>query len=131
MPLSAADRGSAIHDALGEFTQTFATTLPADPAGALRRIGQKYFAPLMERPEARALWWPRYLRIAKWFSDWETARRDNVSAIDAEIKGEIQIPLDNARTFTLSARADRIERRRDEHLPSSTTRPGSPPPANR
>ena len=25
MPLSAADRGSAIHDALGEFTQTFAT----------------------------------------------------------------------------------------------------------
>ena len=28
MPLSAADRGSAIHDALGEFTQTFATALP-------------------------------------------------------------------------------------------------------
>ena len=29
MPLSAADRGSAIHEALGEFTQTFATALPA------------------------------------------------------------------------------------------------------
>ncbi len=28
MPLSAADRGSAIHDALGEFTQSYATTLP-------------------------------------------------------------------------------------------------------
>ena len=127
MPLSAADRGSAIHDALGEFTQTFATTLPADPAGALRRIGQKYFAPLMERPEARALWWPRYLRIAKWFSDWETARRDNVSAIDAEIKGEIQIPLDNARTFTLSARADRIERRRDRTFAILDYKTGQPP----
>src|SRR6202043_377507 len=38
MPLSAADRGSAIHDALGEFTQTFATALPAGPADALRLI---------------------------------------------------------------------------------------------
>jgi ATP-dependent helicase/nuclease subunit B len=127
MPLSAADRGSAIHDALGEFTQTFATTLPADPAGALRGIGQKYFAPLMERPEARALWWPRFLRIAKWFSNWETARRGNVSAIDAEIKGEIQIPLDNTRTFVLSARADRIERRRDGTFAILDYKTGQPP----
>ncbi len=29
MPLSAADRGSAIHEALGEFTKTFADALPA------------------------------------------------------------------------------------------------------
>src|SRR5437762_4716432 len=58
MPLSAADRGSAIHDALREFTQTFAAALPEHPAGALRAIGEKYFAPLMERPEARALWLP-------------------------------------------------------------------------
>jgi ATP-dependent helicase/nuclease subunit B len=127
MPLSAADRGSAIHDALGEFTQTFATALPIDPAGALRGIGQKYFAPLMERPEARALWWPRFLRIAKWFSDWETARRGNVSTIDAEIKGEIQIPLDNARTFTLTARADRIERRRDRTFAILDYKTGQPP----
>src|SRR6202166_3544402 len=41
MPLSAADRGSAIHDALGEFTQTFSTALPGDPARALRSIGEK------------------------------------------------------------------------------------------
>ncbi len=75
MPLSAADRGSAIHDALGEFTQTYAATLPDDPAGALRGIGQKFFAPLMERPEARALWWPRFQRIAAWFAEWEIARR--------------------------------------------------------
>ncbi len=31
MPLSAADRGSAIHDALGEFTQTFARSFPKIP----------------------------------------------------------------------------------------------------
>jgi len=127
MPLSAADRGSAIHDALGEFTQTFATGLPDDPARALRGIGEKYFAPLMERPEARALWWPRFKRIAAWFADWEIARRANVARIDAEIRGEIPIALDNARTFVLSARADRIERRSDGTYAILDYKTGQPP----
>jgi ATP-dependent helicase/nuclease subunit B len=127
MPLSAADRGSAIHDALGEFTQTFATSLPPDPASSLRKIGEKYFAPLMERPEARALWWPRFQRIARWFSDWEIARRGDIARIDAEIRGEIQIPLDNARTFVLSARADRIERRHDGSFAILDYKTGQPP----
>jgi ATP-dependent helicase/nuclease subunit B len=127
MPLSAADRGSAIHDALGEFTQTFATGLPERPALALRGIGEKYFAPLMERPEARALWWPRFLRIADWFADWEIARRDNLSTIAAEIRGEIPIPLDDDRTFVLSARADRIERHHDGTFAILDYKTGQPP----
>ncbi len=127
MPLSAADRGSAIHDALGEFTQTFATKLPERPALALRDIGEKYFAPLMERPEARALWWPRFLRIAEWFADWEIARRDNLPMIAAEIRGEIPIALDHDRTFVLSARADRIERRHDGTFAILDYKTGQPP----
>jgi ATP-dependent helicase/nuclease subunit B len=127
MPLSAADRGSAIHDALGEFTQTFAVALPEHPAGALRAIGEKYFAPLMERPEARALWWPRFQRIANWFADWEIARRGNVAEIAAEIRGEISIRLDHERSFILSARADRIERRHDETFAILDYKTGPPP----
>jgi ATP-dependent helicase/nuclease subunit B len=127
MPLSAADRGSAIHDALGEFTQTFAGALPDDPVRALRGCGEKYFAPLMERPEARALWWPRFQRIAVWFADWETARRGTIDAIKAEIRGEIGIPLDNERTFILSARADRIERRHDGRFAILDYKTGQPP----
>ena len=110
MPLSAADRGSAIHESLGEFTKEYAKALPDDAIGALRCIGEKHFAPLMEKPEARALWWPRFQRIARWFVEWEDARRGNIAAIDAETRGEIKIPLDEARIFTLTARADRIER---------------------
>ena len=82
----------------------------------LRAIGEKYFAPLMERPEARALWWPRFQRIARWFAEWEPARRDGIETIAAEIRGEIKIPLDNERIFTLSARADRIEQRQRRQL---------------
>jgi ATP-dependent helicase/nuclease subunit B len=127
MPLSAADRGSAIHGALGEFTQAFAAALPADTSTELRRIGEKHFAPLMERPEARALWWPRFQRIAAWFANWELARRDNVRRIEAEIKGEIGILLDDERTFILSARADRIEQRRDGRFAILDYKTGQPP----
>jgi ATP-dependent helicase/nuclease subunit B len=81
----------------------------------------------MERPEARALWWPRFQRIAKWFAEWESARRGNVSAIAAETRGEIKIPLDNERTFTLSARADRIERRNDGTYAILDYKTGQPP----
>jgi ATP-dependent helicase/nuclease subunit B len=127
MPLSAADRGSAIHNALGDFTKTFAKDLPADPVRVLREIGQKYFTPLMERPEARALWWPRFQRIIRWFSEWETARRGDIAAIDAEIRGEIPIHLDNGRTFYLSARADRIEHRADGCFVILDYKTGLPP----
>ena len=127
MPLSAADRGSAIHDSLGEFTQTFAAALPDNIALTLRGVGEKYFAPLMERPEARALWWPRFQRIAAWFAEWEITRRGNIADIKAEIRGEIGIPLDNARTFILSARADRIERRHDGTYAILDYKTGQPP----
>jgi ATP-dependent helicase/nuclease subunit B len=127
MPLSAADRGSAIHDALGDFTQAFAIALPDDPAGELRRIGEKHFEPLMERPEARALWWPRYLRVASWFASWERDRRINVTNIDAEVGGSIKIPLDDGRGFELTARADRIEHRTDRTFAILDYKTGQPP----
>jgi ATP-dependent helicase/nuclease subunit B len=129
MELSAADRGSAIHNALGDFTKAYATTLPADPIRTLREIGEKHFAPLMQRPEAQALWWPRFQRIVRWFSEWETARRGDIAAIEAEIGGKIQIQLDNERTFTLAARADRIERRADGSFAVLDYKTGQPPTA--
>ncbi|SCB15520.1 DNA helicase/exodeoxyribonuclease V, subunit B [Bradyrhizobium yuanmingense] len=127
MPLSAADRGSAIHDAIGEFTESYAARLPDDPARVLRAIGEKHFAPLMERPEARALWWPRFQRIARWFGEWETARREAIAAIVAETRGEISFMLDPQRSFRLSARADRIERRQGGGYAILDYKTGQPP----
>ena len=127
MPLSAADRGSAIHNALGDFTKLYPAKLPDDPADALRAIGQAHFAPLMERPEARALWWPRFKRIAEWFAEWEASRRPHIARIDAEISGNIPIPIDGERTFTLSARADRIEHLSDGRFAVVDYKTGAPP----
>jgi len=127
MPLTAADRGSAIHEALGEFTVRFADALPADAARALREIGGSHFAPLMDRPEARALWWPRFLRIADWFAGWEHGRRQNVAHVDAETSGKIEIPLDDGSMFKLSARADRIEHLSPHEFALLDYKTGNPP----
>ena len=112
LPPGAADRGIVIHAALGEFTKTFAAALPTDPAGALIAIGAKHFAALEDYPEARAFWWPRFRRIARWFAAWNGERRSDGTALVAEVEGKIPISV-GGRVFTLRARADRIERRGD------------------
>jgi ATP-dependent helicase/nuclease subunit B len=108
-PIGAADRGSAIHAAVGDFAQTYASQLPSDSLSCLLQMGRARFAPLDDYPEARAFWWPRFERIAQWLIEWETARRESATAIHAEVRGEVDIPL-ATRNFHLSARADRIER---------------------
>jgi ATP-dependent helicase/nuclease subunit B len=108
----AAERGTFIHAAIGEFTARFAKGLPADPAGELIKLGRKHFAALENFPEARAFWWPRFERIARWFVGWEKERRPTIKEIAAEIRGELNISLGNG-VFTLSGRADRIERGTD------------------
>jgi ATP-dependent helicase/nuclease subunit B len=104
----AAERGTFIHAAIGEFAQTFANNLPADPVGELLALGRKHFAEIEDYPEARAFWWPRFERIARWFANWEIERRAAIGKIDAEIRGEYEIPLEKS-SFRLRGIADRIE----------------------
>ncbi len=108
----AAERGTFIHAAIGEFAQTFAKSLPADPLSELLALGRKHFAEIEDYPEARAFWWPRFERIARWFVNWEIERRAVISAIDAEIRGEHEIKLDKG-SFRLRGIADRIEQGSD------------------
>ena len=81
----------------------------------------------MERPEARALWWPRFQRIAAGLPNGSRRGAARSRKSIAEIRGEISIPLDNERIFTLSARADRIERRGDGSYAILDYKTGQPP----
>jgi ATP-dependent helicase/nuclease subunit B len=108
-PPGAAERGSFIHEAIADFAKTYADALPPDPCSELLRLGREHFAYFKDFPEARAFWWPRYQRIARWFADYETQRRGRIVAAHVEIRGELPIPAGD-RTFRLTGRADRIER---------------------
>ena len=124
-PPGAADRGTFIHEAIGEFTKTF-DVLPADVTRELVALGEKHFAPLKDYEEARAFWWTRFLRIAGWFEGWERERRAGATGIFAELSGKHSIALGKAE-FLLTARADRIERRADGSYAILDYKTGQPP----
>lgn len=111
-PPGGAERGSFIHDAVGDFARSYAAALPADPAAELIRLGRVHFARYRDFPEAHALWWPRFTRIARWFAGFEVRRRAAMAAADAEIRGQLTFAA-GERSFRLTGRADRIERRGD------------------
>ncbi len=126
LPPGAKDRGIAIHNAIGEFAETYRAQLPDDPEAALVDIGRKHFAALDAYPEARAFWWPRFQAIARWFAGFERERRTAMTDAQAEIRGTFTIAL-GERSFRLSARADRIERFADGHYAILDFKTGQPP----
>jgi ATP-dependent helicase/nuclease subunit B len=125
-PPGAADRGSVIHEAIGEFTRKFADSLPDDPEHELLALGETSFASLKDYPEAQAFWWPRFQRIARWLAAWERERRPKLATVRGEISGRLVIPLGGAE-FILTARADRIERRHDGSYVVVDYKTGQPP----
>ena len=104
-----AERGSFIHGAIGDFAKFCTGGVPADPYAELLRLGREHFAALEDVPEARAFWWPRFERIARWFVRFERRRRTGAAAVLAEIRGEIAIATPSG-SFRLTGRADRLER---------------------
>jgi ATP-dependent helicase/nuclease subunit B len=108
----ARDRGSALHKAVGDYTEAFAAGLPPNPFEELLTRGKDAFAPLEDFPEAKAFWWPRFVRAAQWFVNWDEERRKAIATMHAEVDGKFDIDL-GGRTFRLTTRADRIERLAD------------------
>lgn len=113
-PPGAALRGTLFHRVLGEFAKSWPEGLPPDPGAELLAIGRRLFdeAPeLADRPDIRAFWWRRFERIVTYLVDWERGRRAPGVRIWPEISGTLAIPVGDGSVFTLSGRADRIERR--------------------
>ena len=123
----AAERGSLIHKILGDFSAAHPGPLPADAETLLYTIAFEAFGPLQDQyPELYAEWFPRYERMAVAFLEWEAGQRQGLRAIHAERSGKLTIPL-GEKTFTLSARADRIEARADGGYCIVDFKTGTPP----
>ncbi len=120
----AADRGNFVHEALDEFVRAHPAALPAKAKALLLRFGTAAFGPALDRPEVRAFWWPRFERIVDWFLEEERERRRGTETVLSETRARWKIAdLD----FELSARVDRIERRRDGALAIADYKTGSVP----
>jgi ATP-dependent helicase/nuclease subunit B len=106
----AAERGSFIHEALDEFISVHREILPPDAESQLIDFARKSFGDALEWPGVRAFWWPRFLRIARWFVDFERGRRSNgIAVVGTECEGALEIPI-KPYPVLLKAKADRIDR---------------------
>ena len=125
----AAERGMIVHQALDEFIKAFPDDLPGDPERNLLEIGRGIFDSRLTRPGVRALWWPRFERIAKWFVENERRRRDQgFYTVATETAGKLEI-ADTCPAFVLNARADRIDHRADAGYAIIDYKTGAPPTA--
>ncbi|MDF2620460.1 MAG: double-strand break repair protein AddB [Xanthobacteraceae bacterium] len=122
----AAERGSAIHDALGAFAQAFPETLPAEPEAALLAFGREAFKELEAFPAEYALWWARFERLVPRYIGWERARRTTARRVFAELGGRIALA---GGRFALTGRADRIEQLREGGLAIIDFKTGAVPTA--
>jgi ATP-dependent helicase/nuclease subunit B len=110
-----AERGTLLHDILSKFAKRHPEELPASALDDLIEIGREAFAPMQNFPAALAIWWPRFMRAAKWFVEEERKRRGAIARIHPEVTGKLEIG-DGEERFTLTARADRIEVKKDDAL---------------
>ena len=104
-----AELGTAIHRTLDAFFRRFPKGLPDDAEAELLRIGREQFGPILSRPGAWAFWWPRFERIARWLVDQERARRLGIVESLSECEGSWTLQGCSG-PFTITAKADRIDR---------------------
>jgi len=126
----AAERGTLVHAALERFLKLHPKDLPPQALDDLLAIGDDVFRPIQAKPGAYAFWWPRFLRVARWFIAEERARRAEIAESHVEITGRLQFDAPGGR-FTLKAKADRIDRRRDGSLEIIDYKTGLPPDKKR
>ena len=104
----AAEKGILIHRALEEFLTAHPDRLPDDPAAALIATGEAVFEAVRAKPGLWAFWWPRFLRIARWFAAAERHRRADSRRSWSEVTGTLEL-AGPAGPFRLLAKADRID----------------------
>lgn len=126
---SVATRGSLVHDIFSEFASAHPQGLPGQPEERLLAIATNAFGEIADTyPELYAEWWPRYECMAAAYLAWEAQRRPVLRRIHPEVSGRWVIPM-GRESFTLRARADRIELRPDGTACIVDYKTGTPPSA--
>lgn len=123
----AAHFGTHVHAAIRDFLAGGSSG--TDAYGRLLACGRQAFGELLTRPIVATFWWPRFLRIARWFVDGEAQRGCSVAETWAETPGRVLVPGTAGGPFSLKATADRIDRLNDGTFAIIDYKTGKPPSA--
>lgn len=117
------ERGVFIHAALERFARSFPDDLPDDAQAQLISFGRQALDELSIAPEVAAFWWPRFERLAAAFVEHERKwRASGAKPAALELKGKLAWP-----DFTLTGKADRIDRLPDGSYAVIDYKTGSAP----
>ena len=124
----AADYGRIVHAGLQRFHEIHGTAWPADAETRLAACMDAALAKAAMRPALAAWWQPRLRRIAIWVAAAEAQRRAEyrLALISSEREGAWRFDAP-AGDFTLTGRADRIERMVDGAIAILDYKTGAPP----
>ena len=126
---SAAQRGNLVHIALEFFVKRYPEDLPPNPEKELLKIGEEVFAEIDALPGVATFWWPRFQRVAAWFAEMETGRRPGLRRSLSELSGRLEVDAPGG-SFSLTAKADRIDIADDGSLVIADYKTGQPPAAS-
>ncbi len=124
--LGAAERGTLVHRVLERFVQLYPDgPLPAGEAeAAMEGLIVEELQAAAVHPALPLLWGPRLRRRMAWFLAQERERRPELERVVVEQRGRLALEgLD----FTLTAKADRLELRRDGTVVLVDYKTGQPP----
>ncbi|WP_068311455.1 double-strand break repair protein AddB [Polycladidibacter hongkongensis] len=124
---NAADKGTIIHEALANFLdEHFEGPYDERAVAALLDAGRRAFGPVEAFPEIRAIWWPRFERIAREFVAYEHGNAPDVYDRFLETFGSAKMQRPGYE-FELTGRADRIDQRKAGELVLIDYKTGVPP----
>ncbi|MDX5592120.1 double-strand break repair protein AddB [Pseudovibrio sp. SPO723] len=124
---NAADKGTIIHDALANFLSQWDAAFDDKAIRALLDEGGRLFRPLDAFPAIRALWWPRFEKIAESFVGFEYGRAADIERRFLEVSGGAEMKRPDGSTFKLTGRADRIDLMKGNQLQVIDYKTGVPP----
>lgn len=125
---SAATKGTLLHESLELFLKEKGPKYGEEGLARLIAVGKRVFAPVLTQPAVYAFWWPRFEHIASWFVENERRRAERYEVAAVESWAKATVP---GTDFTLIAKADRIDRRKEGGLEIIDYKTGNIPTAKR
>ncbi|MDP4593945.1 MAG: double-strand break repair protein AddB, partial [Beijerinckiaceae bacterium] len=114
---SPADIGNALHAAIDAYQSGVTDGESASRAHErMDCVALSVFAGLLEDINIKTFRWAKIRQALHDFTDWELKRRPGVAKVATEQAGALELTLADGSQFTLSARADRIERNLDGYI---------------
>ena len=120
--------GNLVHNVLHMFVagQT-ASGSPAVRRATLRDLAANAFAKALQDPLFKAFRWPNILKMIDVFLSFDAKQRERGGTIEVETDGKLVLALADETTFTLTARADRIDWHADGSASLIDYKTGMPP----